>query len=71
MLVDVDKADVLDRLEPLTRKHYDEFRRCEGCGQVYWRGSHHRQLVQLVERIRSAGPYPPPPGVSTTSTSPA
>jgi uncharacterized protein len=53
-LAPVDKADVLDRLEPLTRRHFDEFRRCRGCGQVYWRGSHHYQLGQLVEQIRSA-----------------
>jgi uncharacterized protein with PIN domain len=52
-LVAASKAEVLDRLEPLTRRHYDEFRRCRGCGQVYWRGSHHGRLVQLVEGIRA------------------
>ncbi len=52
-LVAASKAEVLDRLEPLTRRHYHEFRRCRGCGQVYWRGSHHARLAQLVERIRA------------------
>jgi uncharacterized protein len=50
-LAEVSKADVLDRLEPLTREHYDDFARCEDCGQVYWNGSHHRRLEELVETI--------------------
>jgi uncharacterized protein len=50
-LVPASKAEVLDHLEPLTRLHYDEFARCSGCGQVYWKGSHHRRLEELVDRI--------------------
>jgi AmmeMemoRadiSam system protein B len=59
-LAPVSKADVLDELEPRTRLHYDEFARCSGCGQVYWKGSHHRRLVELVDRI--AGELTPEPG---------
>jgi uncharacterized protein with PIN domain len=50
----VAKDEVLDRLEPLTRQHYEEFSRCAACGQIYWRGSHHLQLSALVERIHAA-----------------
>jgi uncharacterized protein len=53
-LTAVSKAEVLERLEPLTRQHYDAFHRCTSCGQVYWRGSHHRQLADLVEQVRGA-----------------
>lgn len=52
-LEDVAKADVLKFLQPLTRQHYDEFRRCVACHQIYWRGSHHDRLVDMVQRIRS------------------
>jgi uncharacterized protein len=52
-LVDVPKAEVLDRLEPLTRRHYDEFRRCTGCDRIFWPGSHHDRLVAFVESIRA------------------
>ena len=45
------KADVIDRLEPLTRRHYDEFACCGSCGQLYWKGSHHSRLADLVDRI--------------------
>jgi uncharacterized protein len=53
-LAPVDKADVLARLEPLTRMHVDEFHRCARCGQVYWRGSHHARLAGVVEQIGAA-----------------
>ncbi|MCV7101193.1 Mut7-C RNAse domain-containing protein [Mycobacterium palustre] len=52
-LAPVDKEEVLDRLEPLTRRHYEKFSRCTGCGRVYWAGSHHARLVALVEKLRS------------------
>src|SRR4051794_22428694 len=35
----VAKEEIIEQLEPLTRKYYDEFRRCRGCGRIYWRGS--------------------------------
>ncbi len=39
-LTPVDKAEVLDQLPPRTRVEFDDFARCERCGQVYWPGSH-------------------------------
>jgi uncharacterized protein with PIN domain len=51
-LAAVSKDEVIDRLEPLTRRYYDEFSRCTRCGQIYWPGSHYARLVCLVERIR-------------------
>jgi uncharacterized protein with PIN domain/sulfur carrier protein ThiS len=53
-LAGVTKAEVLHLLEPLTREHYDEFHRCVACGQIYWSGSHHDRLADLVEQIRTA-----------------
>jgi uncharacterized protein with PIN domain len=51
-LAAVGKQEVLDELEPLTRRYYDEFSRCTGCGRIYWAGSHHARLAGLVETIR-------------------
>jgi uncharacterized protein with PIN domain len=48
------KAEVLDQLEPLTRIYYEQFRRCRGCGQVYWSGSHFDNLRARVEEVRAA-----------------
>lgn len=50
-LVPVEKAAVLDQLEPKTRLYYDEFRRCAGCGQVYWQGSHHTRMDAFLRDL--------------------
>jgi len=49
----VAKADVMEKLEPLTRIYYDEFRRCTGCGQIYWAGSHFSKLQKRLEQLRA------------------
>lgn len=50
-LATVPKESVLDRLEPLTRRYYDEFSRCADCGQIYWPGTHFDRLARLVDRL--------------------
>ncbi|WP_375488700.1 Mut7-C RNAse domain-containing protein [uncultured Mycobacterium sp.] len=51
-LATVTKDEVIDQLEPLTRRYYDEFSRCRDCGQIYWAGSHYERLLELVHRLR-------------------
>ncbi|MCW2686280.1 MAG: hypothetical protein JWR37_1170 [Mycobacterium sp.] len=51
-LVVVTKDEVIDELQPLTRRYYDDFSRCTECGQIYWPGSHHARLVGLVDGLR-------------------
>ena len=52
LLKPVDKSAILHRLEPLTRKYYRKFHACPDCDQIYWRGSHHKRMEGLIERIR-------------------
>jgi uncharacterized protein with PIN domain len=47
------KADVIDKLGPLTKIYYEQFRRCPGCKQIYWSGSHFPKLEKRIEEIRS------------------
>ena len=47
----VTKQAVYYRLEPLTRKYFDSFKLCADCEKIYWQGSHHEQMRQLVERV--------------------
>jgi uncharacterized protein with PIN domain len=49
----VSKAEVLERLEPLTKIYYEQFRCCTGCGQIYWAGSHFSKLQKRLEKIRA------------------
>jgi uncharacterized protein with PIN domain len=48
----VEKAKIIDRLEPLTKIYYEQFRRCTGCGQLYWPGSHFKKLEARVSKLR-------------------
>ena len=59
----VDKAEIVERLEPATRRHFEAFRRCANCGRVYWEGSHYRRLLALVRGVRDVGD-PIPPGAT-------
>jgi uncharacterized protein len=52
-LREVPKADVIEKLEPLTKIYYEQFRRCFGCGQIYWAGSHTEKLQKRIEIIQS------------------
>jgi len=47
----VAKDDIAHLLQPLTRKYYNEFRRCSGCGAVYWKGSHYMALCALYSAV--------------------
>ena len=48
----VSKETVLDRLEPLTKIHFDEFSLCPACDQVYWKGSHVERMEKLIESVK-------------------
>jgi uncharacterized protein with PIN domain len=47
----VEKETVLEKLEPLTKKYYDEFKLCFACDQVYWKGSHYAKMVRVIENL--------------------
>jgi len=49
----VDKAQVLERLEPLTRRYFDEFCLCPACDQVYWKGSHYEHMQALISELQN------------------
>ena len=47
-LAPVKKEDIIEQLQPLTRKYYDEFTQCACCGQIYWKGSHFRHMQSML-----------------------
>jgi uncharacterized protein with PIN domain len=51
LLQRVEKAEVFDELEPLTKMYYDEFRRCTECRKIYWPGSHFGKLQARLAKI--------------------
>ncbi|MEW6402394.1 MAG: Mut7-C RNAse domain-containing protein [Chloroflexota bacterium] len=48
----VEKEAVLERLEPLTRLYFDDFRICPACGQIYWKGSHYEKMQKVIEELQ-------------------
>jgi len=56
LVVRVDKSDVIEQLEPLTKTYYHDFRRCSECGKIYWSGSHFKKLEARLEKIRQSLP---------------
>lgn len=51
LLEQVSKESVMDQIEPLTKKYFEEFSQCPICGQVYWKGSHRNRLDSTIERL--------------------
>ena len=48
LLVPVDKREILHRLEPKTKKYYDEFRICPECDRIYWKGTHFEHMREVL-----------------------
>lgn len=44
----ISKDMILDRLEPLTKLYFDDFRICPACEQIYWKGSHYERMQELI-----------------------
>lgn len=55
VLRQVKKEDVLDRLEPLTKKYYFDFHWCAVCDQVYWKGSHYERMENFIRKVIEQG----------------
>lgn len=51
-LASVGKDEIVEHLQPGTRRSYDLFACCVECGHVYWRGAHSRRLDEIVNRAR-------------------
>lgn len=49
----VQKESVIDRLEPLTRLYFDDFRICPACKQIYWKGSHFDRMQKLIAGLEA------------------
>lgn len=57
-LVPVPKQEILDQIEPLTRKYYHTFHRCSSCTHVYWSGSHREPMEKDIKELTDYCPLP-------------
>jgi uncharacterized protein with PIN domain len=47
----VSKAEVAGRLPPQVLETQDDFRTCDVCGRVYWKGSHWERMSERMSRM--------------------
>ncbi len=47
----VPKQAIMDQLEPLTQKYFEEFQRCPNCRQIYWKGSHYEHMQAMINAL--------------------
>ncbi|HLP87725.1 MAG TPA: Mut7-C RNAse domain-containing protein [Nostocaceae cyanobacterium] len=47
----VSKQSIVDQLPESVNLQIDEFRRCEDCAQIYWKGSHYERLQNMINEI--------------------
>ena len=47
-----DKTRIISRLEPLTRRYYNEFYHCVQCDKSYWQGSQVENMLKAIQQLR-------------------
>ncbi len=48
----VEKHEIEDRLEPLTKLFFNEFKICPVCKQIYWAGNHHEKIYLKIQDLK-------------------
>lgn len=48
----VSKTEIIEKLQLMTRKFYDDFWKCDGCDRIYWEGSHYDKMKEFVDLIK-------------------
>lgn len=51
LLRPVEKAAILHRLEPRTKRYYHRFQMCPSCERIYWPGSHQERMLERYARL--------------------
>jgi uncharacterized protein with PIN domain len=45
------KETVAGKVPFFTLKNFDEYALCESCGKVFWKGTHHRKMVEDLRSV--------------------
>jgi uncharacterized protein with PIN domain len=51
LLDPVNKEEISDFLLPGTREYYSDFKKCSGCGRIYWEGSHYERMRKYIDSV--------------------
>ncbi len=50
-LAPVEKEEVMDRLQPMTKRFYNTFQICPSCKRIFWKGSHIDHIAEKMARM--------------------
>ena len=51
-LEEVEKVIVEDALQEKTKKYYSQFKKCSGCGRIFWEGSHFMKMDKVINELK-------------------
>lgn len=51
LLENVEKGEIIQRLQPKTIERFDAFQICPGCQRVYWKGKHYERMKNFIKEI--------------------
>lgn len=51
VLNEVNLEEVADKIPPKVKEWCNEYKQCNQCGKVYWKGSHYDKLKKKVEQV--------------------
>ncbi len=51
VLESVDFDKVKGKVPPRVRQNIREYKQCQSCGQVYWKGTHYREMVEFINQL--------------------
>jgi uncharacterized protein with PIN domain len=52
LLKPIEKSQIESKLPPRVRERHAEFRTCPSCTRIYWKGSHHERMKDLIAQAR-------------------
>ena len=52
LIKSVSKEEVTDRIPKATASYYNEFWKCLGCEQIYWRGAHWERINRTLKEAK-------------------
>jgi uncharacterized protein len=53
-LAETGKEEVEKELPPKVKLYHNEFKRCPGCGKIYWKGTHYEKMHRFIEKLKNS-----------------
>jgi len=48
----IKKSEIINKIPEKILKYHDKFWKCDGCNQIYWEGTHIKNLQEFVSKIK-------------------